>query len=343
MDDQHSVTIKDIAQRLKLSPSTVSRALRGGTEIREETRRLIQEVAREMHYSPNPIALSLKEKKSKIIGVIVPEIANNFCSATIAGIEEVAYSRGYHVIIFQSHELYEREVTSIQLLTSRRIDGLILTISNETRNYDHLQALRGKGIPLVMFDRVCEEIKTHKVVVNDYQGAFDATCHLIREGFTRIAHVAIAPYLSITQNRLKGYEEALRSHHLPVKKNWIVHCDFDAMSIEKAVRQLFEGSERPDAIVASTERLAIGCIKVLREMKLRIPMDVALVGFSDNPLNKFMAPSLTAVQQPTFDIGQKSAELLIELIESKTPPKNYRTIEMKTTLDIQDSSRNLTG
>lgn len=339
MSEQHNVTIKDIAQKLKLSVSTVSRALRNSSEIKPATRQIVRELAAELRYSPNPIALSLKEKKSKIIGVIVPEIANNFCAATIAGIEDIAYSKGYHVITFQSHERLEREIINTQLLSSRRIDGLIISLSNETNSLTHIHDIIGKGIPVVMFDRVSDEITTHKVVVNDYYGAFKATEHLIQEGFHRIAHLTISKYLSITQKRLNGYSDALRKYDIPLRKDWVVHCNFDAAEIEGSIRKLFAGEEKPNAILASVERLATICMNVLREMNLRIPEDVALVGFSDNPINHLLSPALTAVRQPTFDIGQQAAELVINLIENKNSAPKYRTVQLETALDIQASSK----
>jgi len=334
----NQVTIKDIAQKLKISVSTVSRALRGSTEIKEETRNQVLELAEELHYSPNPIALSLKDKRTKVIGVMVQEIANNYCSATIAGIEDYAYKMGYHVLISQSHEKYDVEVLNTQLLASRRIDGLIITLSNETRKVDHLKDLIEKGIPVVMFDRVCEQLKTHKVVVDDYQGAFDATTHLIKQGYTRIAHLTIAKYLSITQHRLKGYTDALVAHSIPVNKDWIIHCDFDTESAERNIRSLFQQHNKPDAILTSVERLSIACLKVLKDMQLRVPEDVAIAGFSDNPLNSFLNPTLTSVSQPTFEIGQHAAQLLIEQIESKKMPEKFKTIELKTTMDVRESS-----
>lgn len=339
MSEQHQVTIKDIAQRLKLSVSTVSRALRNSTEIKPATRQLVRELATELHYSPNPIALSLKEKKSKIIGVIVPEIANNFCASTIAGIEDIAYSKGYHVIIFQSHEKLDREIINTQLLASRRIEGLIISLSNETSTFEHLHETIEKGIPIVMFDRVSDGLSTHKVVVNDYYGAYKATEHLIQEGYHRIAHVGISKFLSITQQRLNGYMDALKKYDIPVKKEWIVHCNFDSAEIDRSIRQLFSEREKPNAILASVERLATSCMNALKDMNLRIPEDVALVAFSDNPLNHLLAPALTAVRQPTFDIGQQSAELLIDLIENKNAMPRYKTVQLETTLDIQASSR----
>jgi len=339
MSEQHNVTIKDIAQKLKLSVSTVSRALRDSSEIKPATRQIVRELATELRYSPNPIALSLKEKKSKIIGVIVPEIANNFCAATIAGIEDIAYSKGYHVIIFQSHEKFEREVINTQLLISRRIEGLIVSLSNETHSLTHIREIMNKGIPVVMFDRVSDEICTHKVVVNDYYGAYKATEHLIQEGYHRIAHLTISDFLSITQKRLNGYSDALKKYDIPLRKDWVVHSNFDIPETERSIRRLFSGPEKPNAILASVERLAMICMNVLKEMSLRIPEDVALVGFSDNPFNHLLAPALTSIRQPTFDIGQQAAELLLDLIENVNGNPRYKTVQLETSLDIQASSQ----
>ncbi len=338
MQSAQPVTIKDIAGKLGISPSTVSRALRGSTEIKEDTRKLVQELAKELNYTPNPIALSLKEKKSKVIGVIVPEIANYFCSAVIAGIEDIAYNLGYHVIIFQSHEKYEREVMNIKLLSSRRIDGLIISVSNETKKGDHLKELIKKGVPVVMFDRVCEDIDTPRVVTDDAGGAFDATCHLVEQGYRRIAHVTMSPFLSVTRNRMKGYENALKKHNIPLQKKWVAHCDFDYNSMKKAVQKLLKTNPKPDAILASGERLTIGCFEVLKEMKLRIPNDIAMAGFFDNPVSRFIDPSLTAIHQPTFDIGQSAARLLITMIENNALHHQYKTIELKTSMEIRESS-----
>ena len=334
----HQVTIKDIARRLKISVSTVSRALRGSTDISPETRRLVLSVAEELHYSPNPIAISLRDKKTKVIGVIVQEIANNYCSSVIAGIEDIAFKMGYNVLISQSHEKIDIEVLNTRLLASRRIDGLLITISNETKNIDHLKEMIERGIPVVMFDRVSDELKTHKVVVDDHKGAFDATSHLIEQGYKRIAHVTISKHLPITQNRLNGYLDALKAHKIPVKKEWIVYCDFDEANMKNEIRKLVAGKHRPNAIFSSVERLSMVSVKVLKEMKLRVPDDVALAGFADNPMSRFLNPSLTSVSQPTFSIGQNATELLIELIESKKAEEKYTTIKLKTTLDIQESS-----
>lgn len=333
-----NVTIKDIAKKLGLSASTVSRALRGSAEINDDTRKLVQELATALNYTPNPIALSLKEKKTRVIGVIVPEIANYFCSAVIAGIEDYAYNKGYHVVIFQSHEKYDRELMNIKLLESRRIDGLIISVSNETKYGAHIQELINKGIPVVMFDRICNEVDTPRVVTDDQGGAYMAAKHLVEQGYTRIAHLTMASHLSVTKNRIRGYAEALRESNIPFQKKWIIACHFDIRSVKNAISKLFKATPRPNAILAASERIAIRSIEVLKEMNLAIPGDVAVAGFFDNPVSQFIDPPLTSIHQPTFDIGQSAARLLIEMIDGNTLQHQFKTIELKTTMAIRESS-----
>ena len=230
-----AITIKDIAKALGLSTSTVSRALRGSYEISAETRKLVLEYAEKLNYRPNPIAQSLKEKRSRSIGIVVCEIANNFFSQVINGIESVAYKKGYYVIISQSHESFEREVANTQYLASRSVDGLLISLSTETTDLSHLSKLHDKGLPIVFFDRITEEMPTHKVIANNFNGAYQATEHLIRSGFQRIAHLTISPHLSITKERLAGYKAALADHHLPLDESLIKYCKY----LFQPVRRLF--------------------------------------------------------------------------------------------------------
>ncbi|WP_220392828.1 LacI family DNA-binding transcriptional regulator [Chitinophaga lutea] len=326
---KNAVTIKDIAQQLKMAPSTVSRALRGSRDINPATRLLVQQVAEELRYTPNPIALSLKEKRSKIIGVIVPEIANNFCAATIGGIEDYAYRKGYHVVIFQSHEEYEREVQNVRLLTLRRIDGLIISLANNTRQFGHLEGLPA---PVVMFDRVHDGIAGPRVVVDDCAGAFNGVTHLLSQGCRNIAILSMAPWLSTSQKRLQGYRDALAAHGIPVNEDLIVQ----SCETEQAIQQLFDGTVRPDALFFSMERLALMSLRVLKRLGLRIPEDVAVAGFSDNPASDLFSPALTTIRQPTFEIGQRAAELLIDQIEGTAV--GAETVQLSTILDIRSSS-----
>lgn len=199
-----ATTIKDIAKALGLSTSTISRALRDSYEISEETKKLVLECAEKLNYRPNPIALSLKERRSRSIGVIVCEIANNFFSQIINGIESVAYERGYNVIIAQSHESYEREIMDLQFLASRSVDGLLISVSTETNDINHLKSLHDRGLPIVFFDRTLEGLNTHSVIVDNFNGAYLATEHLIKNGYKNIAAITNSEFLSITNERLAG-------------------------------------------------------------------------------------------------------------------------------------------
>ena len=332
----HTVTIKDIAKALNLSTSTVSRALRDSYEINPETKRLVLEYAEKLNYRPNPIALSLKENRSRSIGIIVPEIANHFFSQAINGIEAIAYNRGYHVVIFQSHESYEREVINVQHIITRRVDGLLISLSGHTTDVSHLKELSQNGLPIVLFDRITDEIDTHKVVADNYEGAFKAVEHLILRGRKRIAVIASPPWLSITQERLAGYKAALEKHGLPIDESLIRYCDFGVDEADKTVEQLLHF--QPDAFFIGSDRLALGCLAALKERKIDIPKDIALLGFTNLSVAGLLDPPLSAVSQPAFEMGHTAADLLLDLIEKKQRALPFRTIRLSTELIIRESS-----
>lgn len=332
----HTVTIKDIAKALNLSTSTVSRALRDSYEINPETKRLVLEYAEKLNYRPNPIALSLKENRSRSIGIIVPEIANHFFSQAINGIEAIAYNRGYHVVIFQSHESYEREVVNVQHIITRRVDGLLISLSGHTTDVSHLRELSEMGMPIVLFDRITDEIDTHKVVADNYEGAFKAVEHLILRGRKRIAVIASPPWLSITQERLAGYKAALEKHSLPIDESLIRYCDFGVDEASKTIEQLLHF--KPDAFFIGSDRLALGCLAALKERKINIPKDIALLGFTNLSVAGLLAPPLTVVSQPAFEMGHTAADLLLDLIEKKQRALPFQTIKLPTQLIIRESS-----
>jgi LacI family transcriptional regulator len=336
-----TVTIKDIAKALGLSTSTVSRALRGSYEISPETKKLVLEYAEKINYRPNPIALSLKERKSRSIGVVVSEIANTFFSQAINGIESIAYNRGYHVIISQSHESYEREMVTIQHLASRSVDGLLVSLSNETTDLSHLKNLHEKGLPIVFFDRITDEINTHKVTANNYAGAFEATEHLIKKGYQHIAHVTNSSNLSITRERLKGYREALEKNNLSYDDRLVFYCHHGGMiyaEIEEAVQKMLKSKQRPDAILTASDRITTSCLTALHEAGTKIPDDIAVIGFTNTNLADLFNPSLSAIRQPAFDMGQIATELLIHIIESKRPVTEFETRILETELFVREST-----
>ena len=336
-----AITIKDIAKALGLSTSTVSRALRGSHEISSETKKMVIEYAEQFNYRPNPIALSLKERRSRSIGVVVSEIANNFFSQAINGIESVAYNRGYHVIISQNHESYEREIVNVEHLASRSVDGLLVSLSAETDNIEHFKKLHDKGFPIVFFDRITDEIETHKVVADNYKGAYNATQHLINAGYKKIAHLSSASHLSISKERLNGYKAALTDNNIPVNEAYIKNCNHGGMifkELEDAVKTLLHLKDKPDAIFSAGDRLTVSCLQVLKTLEIKVPEVVALMGFSNSPLGELMNPSLSAVKQPAFEMGQTATELLIKIIESKRAVTEFETIVLQTEVITRDSS-----
>lgn len=336
------VTIKDIAKALGLSTSTVSRALRDSYEISPETKKLVLEYAEKINYHPNPIALSLKERRSRSIGVIVCEIANSFFSQVINGIESIAYNNGYNVIIAQSHESFERELINLQYLTSRSIDGLIISVSTETNDFTNFRQLHEKGMPLVFFDRIVDEIDTHKVVADNFKGAYDATAHLIKNGYERIAVLANAQVLSITKERLAGYKAALGDAGIAINESLIKYCHYGGMifsEVDDAVSGLLKMKEKPDAIFASADKLTTGCLRILKSRGMEVPGEIALTGFSNTDLTELLNPSLTVIRQPAFEMGEVATKLLLHLIESKRPVTEFESKTLPTELLIRESTK----
>lgn len=330
-------TLKDIATALGLSTSTVSRALRDTYEISSKTKKLVMEYAEKINYQPNPSALSLKVRRSKSIGVLVSEVANYYFSQAINGIESIAYNRGYHVIITQTHESYEREKANIQHLASRSVDGLLVSLSAETVDTEHLSQLHDKGLPMVFFDRIPEAIITHKISADNRKGAYEATAHLIKTGKKKIAHLTSSGNLLITNERLKGYTDALiESGHQP-NPDYLKHCNHGGMfyaEVETAIVELMNLKDRPDAIFVGSDRLSIGCLQALKNLNL--PQDLTIAGFSNADVLDLFNHPITSVRQPAFEIGQQATEMLLQLIESKHPVTEFENRVLDTKLFIRD-------
>jgi len=339
-----AITIKDIAKALGLSTSTVSRALRDSYEISPETKKLVLEYAEKNNYHPNPIALSLKERRSRSIGIIVCEIANSYFSQAINGIESIAYNNGYNVIIAQSRESFDREMLNLQYLTSRSIDGLIISVSTETKDFTYLKELNSKGMPIVFFDRIVSEIETHKVIADNYKGAYDATMHLINNGYRRIATVSNPELLSITKERLAGYKAALAVSGIEIDDSLIKYCQHGGMivaEVEEAVNELLRLSEKPDAIFASADKLTTNCLRILKAKGISVPEDMGLLGFSNTDLTELLDPPLSIIKQPAFEMGEIATTLLLQLIESKRPVTDFETKVLPTELLIRGSTKKI--
>ncbi len=339
---RETITLKDIAKALNLSVSTVSKALRNSYEIGSETQALVKEYADRYQYRPNPMAQGLRKGNSKSIAVVVPNIDNNFFSQVINGIESIAHQNDYNVIVTQTHESYEREVLTVQHHFSRSVDGLIVSLSSETDNTDHFAGLQENGLPIVFVDRVPEKITTHKVIANNFQGAYEATKHLIGQGFKNIAHITSTGFLSITRERLAGYSRALEENNIPVREDLIKYCAHGGMirdEVYAAVYDLMTMRKKPDAIFMASDRLSTTTLSILNQMKLRIPEQVALAGFTNSFSAEIFNPSFTTVVQPAIKMGQLATEMLISLIESKRPITSFDKKILDTELIIRDSSK----
>jgi DNA-binding LacI/PurR family transcriptional regulator len=333
------ITIKYLAKRMNMSASTVSRALRNLPEVNTETRRAIRELAKQLDYHPNYMAQSLVKSKSNFIGIVVPDISAVFFSSAVVGIQEVVTSAGYHTMICSSGERYETEIANVRNLVSSKVEGLIVSLSSETKDHSHFRQLQKKGIPMVFFDRVSEEIDVSKVVVDDYEGAFNAVTHLIEAGCRRIAHLSGNRALSISKNRMKGYMDALQAHNIPVDENLIIHCGFNKEHIICATKRLMQLPNPPDAIFVIIDPVAIQAMLVLKEMGYRIPEDVAIVGFGNEPVSSIIEPSLTTVDQNSIELGRIAAHLFLQQLEGKSTSFKPQTKVLKTQLIIRNSSR----
>jgi len=338
----HPVTIKDIARELGVSPSTVSRALKDHPDISPATKKQVRDLVDKLKYKPNAIALSLRSQKSNVISVVVPQIVHHFFSSVISGIEEVAQKAGYNVMIFQSNEQYDREVAIAQEIESSRSEGVLVSVSKTTKSFGHLRELTEKGYPLVFFDRVCEEMETDKVIVDDFNGAMNAVEYLIKTGCRRIAHLAAPQHLLIGYHRQRGFISALEKNGFEVDDSLIVKCD----TIDEAyeiVPKLMALEHPPDGIFAVNDMTAAGTINTLKKLKYRIPEDVSVIGFTDGLVSTVTDPPLTTVSQHGFEIGCKAAEMLLDRIIHPDSGKKALTEVIKTELVVRGTTREIDG
>jgi len=331
------VTIKDIARELGISPSTVSRALKDHPDISQETKHLVNDLATKLHYRPNVIALSLRSQKSNVIGVIIPEIVHYFFSSVISGIEEVANENGYSVMISQSGEDYGKEVATCDTFLNGIIDGILVSVTKETKDYEHFKRLEEEGIPIVFFDRMVEEIHADSVIIDDLDGAYKATEHLIIQGRRKIVHFQGPQNRLIGQNRLNGYLKAMRDNGVVIDKSLLIPCDnFHSALIE--TQKLIDNKVKFDSIFTVNDFTAAGAIKILQSNGLKVPQDVSVVGFGDDLTAEMLDPALTTVKQPGFEMGKKAMEMLIRRIK-QTKPEPAKTEILKTSLVVRDSSK----
>jgi len=332
------ITINDLAKRLKLSASTVSRALRDHPDISKKTKARVRAVAAKTNYQPNLIAQSLQTRRSNNIGVIVPEIRNTFFSTVISGVEEVAYEAGYTIMVCQSNDTYIRETINTRALAANRVAGMLASISQETHDFEHFKTIMAQGIPLVLFDRIVEDLEVSKVVVDDFNGAYNAVSYLIRQGRKRIAHIGGRNQLYVSRKRREGFEAALKDNNMSPDPEYIVTGGYHEEDGRFAAQELCRLATPPDAVFAINDPVALGAYMHFRNSGIKIPEEIALIGFSNNPNTTLIRPRLTTVSQPAFEMGKVAAALLLKKLGSSSMTSSEETVVLKTELLIRESA-----
>ena len=338
---KQKVTLKQIAKELDVSISTVSKALKDSAEISLDTRQKVKAFAKLYNYKPNNIALSLKNRKTKTIGVIIPEIVHHFFTTVIGGVEKVANDKGYNVIICSSNNSFDKEVINMEMLASGSADGFILSVAKETqqkKDYHHILETMSQGMPVVLFDRIIDEIVCDKVIIDDAKGAQMATNHLLSLGCKRIAILTTVDYISVGKLRTNGYLRALRAYDIPEDPDLILKIE-DVDNCEQEIEKFLE-NKKVDAVFAVNELFAVNAIKILSKKNVKVPEDVPVVGFTDGILSKHFIPSLTTISQHGEEMGERAARILIDKLEGgDDATEEYKTVIIDTSLVQRQSTK----
>ena len=335
------ITLKDIARELEVSISTVSKSLKNSEEIGRDTKEKIRAFAKLYNYRPNNIAISLKNKRTRNIGVIIPNIVHYFFSTVVRGIENFANAQGYNVIVCVSDESFDKEVINMEMLANGSIDGFIMSLSSETQSrndFSHIRGVMDQGIPMVFFDRVTDEIDCDKVVVNDREGAYQAVKKFIDSGRRNIALITSENFLNVSNDRAEGYSQALRDHGIQVSENLVLklpYIDIDEIAVEQ-----FFSQGKIDAVLCVNEVFAVQCMRLVQKMGMKVPQDISFIGFTDGLLSKYATPSLTTIDQHGEEMGEVAAKMVIEKIESEAGEESFRTEILGATLVERESTVN---
>ncbi len=345
MNKKKKTTIADIAKKLGITPSTVSRALGNHPRISDTTKEAVWEMVDKLNYQPNNIASALRKGKSNIIGVIVPTSDRQFFASFIRGIEEIVRNEGYNLMICQSDDQFSKEKSGIDTLLGIQVDGIIASVAKETTDISHFKKIKKRGVPLVLYDRVIESLDVNLVVSDDYMGAYNAVTHLINQGCKRIAHFAGKQHIHIYKNRLKGYLQALKENNIPIDEEIIIESDLikDTYSIlergQKMGKHLLELQNPPDGIFSSSDFAAMGAIQHYKKNNIKIPEDIALVGYSNDFSAAVIEPSLTSLDQQTIEMGNIAAQHFLHQIDTKPEEFTPKKTELKPKLIIRESSK----
>ncbi len=331
-----NINIKILAERLKLSTSTVSRAFSGSRDINKDTRERILTFAREHNFLPNYHASNLRDKKSKTLAVIVPEIVNDFFAQAISGIEQIARTKGYYILLYRTDDVFEKEVSFVNYLNNGKADGIIMSVSGETDDHNYLKKLEQKHFPVVFFDRVYEDIDVSKVTTNDYESSFAATAHLIEAGCRRIGYLVINKSISIGKVRGQGYRDALEKYGIPFDDQLVIDCSQQEKTNYDIIKNMLSHN-RPDGIFSSVERLAFATYHVCNDMNISIPGELKIISFSSLAIAPLLAPALSTITQPAYEMGINAATLLFDELENRENAAK-KSLVLKSKLFIRKSS-----
>lgn len=338
-----NITLKEIASTLGISITTVSKALKNYPDVSEKTKKAVKELADNLNYTPNSFAVNLRTKESKTIGLIIPEVTHHFFANIIKAIIDAAEKNGYLVIILQSNESLELEKKQVELLINKRVDGILISLSNESNNDSHIQEIIKRKIPIVMFDKIAKLAKCSKVVIDDQKAGFDATQHLIDKGCKKIAHIRgpLNPQNSI--DRYLGYKKALEKNNIPFDSKLVYTCE--KVNFEEGLeftKQLFEEHPDVDGIFAITDLVAVGSLAYCNDQKINVPQDVKVIGFSNWFMSQVITPKLSTVEQPSHEMGIAAFDLLLEEMKARKEESEYnpKTIELETQIIERESSSN---
>lgn len=330
-----NITIKDVAKKLNVSISTISRAFNDKYDIHPDTRKRILQAAEEMGYSPNPIARNLSQKRSYLIGVVVPEFINAFFPKVIKGMQKVLKEAGYQLLIMSSNEQAKEEIENIKLLERNKVDGIMLSLTQEMQDISYYEELN-KSIPIVQFNRVSQKLDTPKVIFNDYIWAFQATEYLIKEGYKRLYHLSGPSNLIVSHHRRKAFIDALKKHNLEFNNSQIIETGIFLEDGIIAVDKILDNSIKPDAIFCFNDPIAIGVIEELKRRNIKIPDDIAVMGFTESRIAEYSNPKLSSVEQPSEEMGQITAKVLLEKLKNDT--HSSQTISLDGKINIREST-----
>ncbi|APA00415.1 LacI family DNA-binding transcriptional regulator [Flavobacterium commune] len=341
MENKKKSTIKDIAAVLGLTPSAVSKALNDHPRISEKTKVAVKEAAIQLDYQPNYLSSALRKGKSNLVGVIIPRVNSHFFSSVVENIEKVLNLNGYNIIMTQSNELYAKECQEIDTLLKIQVDGIIASMANETTDLEYYQKIKSKGTQLVLFDRGEEELNVDYVGIDDYKSSHLVIDHLVSQNCKRIAHIAGFKHIRIYKERIRGYKDALEKSGLAAPENWIIESNLRLEDGRRIMQQLLDSPERPDAVYVAGDIAALGALQVLLENNIKVPEEIALIGFSDEPFTSLTQPSISTVNQHSDQIGKLAAEAFLERINNPKKKTINRIILEPELIIRQSSNRNL--